>query len=115
MELDGIDELNAELRRQARRAPDMGLESVEIAAESLVSDAQTEAPVRTGFLVDQHIVEVRRPQKDVLIGANTTYAAAVHANHPTKAGWLLNTILANGMSAVRAAGEIVFRRREAQS
>jgi hypothetical protein len=112
MELEGMEELNAEMEQLARKAPELALDIAELAMESLMSDAQTLAPVLTGFLVDQHLVERRPFQWDVVGVVNTNYAAAVHTNHPTKSGWLMVAILGGGLAAVRKAGEIVFGRLE---
>lgn len=77
-----------------------------LAAESLNSEAQNDAPVRTGVLKEAHIVDLSNPDEPRL-GANTTYAAAVHALHPGKARWYLNAIVANGARVMRKSIELV--------
>lgn len=112
MELAGMDEINAELQRLAQDGPDLALDIAELAAEGLVSEAQQEevVPYATGFLSTQHGVE--RGPRDVTIFANASYAAAQHANHPEKFGWLRQTVVGKGMDQIRRAAEIVFARRE---
>lgn len=112
MELEGFDDLNAAFRKEAANAPELASDILELAAESLVSDAAIEAPKKTGILAQEHFVEMRRSKREAIVGANTNYAAAVHANHPTKAGWFQNVLLGKGLEAIKAAGVVVFRRRE---
>lgn len=112
MELTGLDEINGELGRLAKEGPELALDIAELAAEGLVSEAQQEevAPYLTGFLSSQHGVE--RGPRDVTIFVNASYAAAQHANHPEKFGWLRQTVVGKGMDQIKRAAEIVFARRE---
>lgn len=112
MSLTGLDEINGELERLGREAPELALDIAHLGAEALVSEAQDEtvAPYDTGFLSDRHGVE-RRP-RFVRIFVNASYAAAQHANHPSKFGWLRQTIVSKGLEQIRRAGEVVFARRE---
>lgn len=97
-----IPEMREMLKRIKREEAPIRRAALRLAAESLNSDAQVDAPVLTGFLKDSHIVDHSNPNAP-RIGANTTYAAAVHANHPTKSRWYLAAILGRGAATLRKA------------
>jgi hypothetical protein len=61
-----------------------------------------DSPVLHGDLKASHVVDrsIRRVRR---IGATVIYAAAVHARHPTKAGWYLNAIVKNAAKFMQAA------------
>lgn len=90
--LRGLRDAAPEIRRRAGRR----------GGEALVGEAQFDAPVKTGALKESHVMDASNPDA-VRIGANTTYAAAVHARHPTKAGWFLSAIVRNGPRIMKAA------------
>lgn len=63
--------------------------------EAVLSEAQMEAPVLTGFLQNSHVVlddTSEREGGSIVIGVNTKYALAVHETHPTKKRWFLRAI-----------------------
>lgn len=97
-----IPEMKAMLKRIKREEAPIRQAALRLAAESLNSDAQVDAPVLTGALKEAHIVDHSNPNVP-RIGANTSYAAAVHANHPTKSRWYLAAILGRGAVTLRRA------------
>ena len=85
-------------------------QALSLGAEAIVSEAQVEAPVLTGFLSESHTVQRGFFARDrVRIGATAGYAAAVHETHPTKARWFLNAITTHAARILRGALEIAMR------
>lgn len=95
------------LERLRRQAPELRRRTLARIAEAINSEAQTDAPVKTGFLKESHIVDLSNPDAP-RIGATAQYAAAVHANHETKAGWYQNAIVKHAARIFRAAGRKVL-------
>ncbi len=100
----GIDTegLSAVLGSLRAAAPGIRRRALRRAAEAIVGEAQFSAPVKTGTLKDAHVVDASDPD-NVRIGANTTYAAAVHERHPTKGRWFLNAVVTKGPGILRKA------------
>lgn len=63
-------------------------------AEAVNSEAQINAPIKTGDLKDSHFVGAVEDGQ-ISVGASIAYAAAVHAKHPTKANWYADAIRNN--------------------
>lgn len=103
-----LKEMNAALAALKRQEVPIRRRALAIAAEALLSAAQADAPVKTGFLKDAHISDLSDQDRPA-IGANATYALAVHARHPTKAQWFLNAIVKNGKRVVEGALKIAMR------
>lgn len=88
-------------------------EIVQTAGEAVNSEAQVDAPVRSGDLKDSHNVgEVK--DGEVEIGAYIHYALPVHANHPTKAGWYRDAIIRSWRPALGRLLREALRRRGAR-
>lgn len=103
-----LKEMNAVLSAlKAHEAP-LRRRVLAITAETLLSEAQADAPVKTGTLKDAHIIDASDPDRPA-IGANTTYALAVHARHPTKAQWFLNAIVKGGKRVMEGALKIATK------
>ena len=64
---------------------------VTVANTAVISEAQMDAPVKTGFLKETHFADDAQDGVGEL-GASAEYAAAVHETHPTKAGWIIDAI-----------------------
>ncbi len=94
--------LTAALNRLRREEVTVRRRTLELSAEAIVGEAQFDAPVDTGLLKSQHIVDDSNPDK-IQIGANTKYAAAVHERHPTKSQWFLKVMLQRGANIMRKA------------
>lgn len=80
--------------------------------EGLVGEAQPEAPVLSGHMAESHYVSDFE-QDHVIVGVNTPYALAVHANHPTKSQWFSKAITRNFKRISRAAIRKAFKDRGA--
>ncbi|MBL0922453.1 MAG: hypothetical protein IBJ10_10045 [Phycisphaerales bacterium] len=101
--------IDAAFRTLAGQAPAVRAEAAALAAEAIVSEAQTDAPVLSGDLKDRHGHD--SPREGVRrLYANIFYAAAVHARHPTKAGWFMAAMLRVGPGAVREGARIAIAR-----
>jgi phage gpG-like protein len=103
-----VGPLRDALRACAKAAPKIRQRALREAAVTLRGDAQAEAPVRTGDLKASHTEDLSNPDKPV-IGAGMSYAAAVHARHPTKAGWFRDVVIKRGPVVLRKALERALR------
>lgn len=70
-------------------------ETLIIAGEAVNSEAQANSPIEWGTLKDSHGVAEEVVDGTITVGASAEYAAAVHANHPTQAGWYADAIRNN--------------------
>lgn len=91
----GLGPLEAALRKMREEANSMRDAILDQSAEILVGEAKQEerCPILTGALADSHTWQMGPKEGTRLIGANTYYAAAVHANHESKHHWLLYTVV----------------------
>lgn len=83
----------AQIEAAAQDAVQRVAQGVYLLAETALTLAKEDAPVRTGFLRSTHWVGepvVRDGRIEVHLGAWASYAASVEALHPTKAGWFTN-------------------------
>lgn len=86
-----VAEMSAMLDRYKRAGEAAAERALELGAEALVSEAQVEAPVKTGLLKEMHFAD--RVRKLLwIIGVNTSYAMAVHEVHPTRKRWFVNAV-----------------------
>lgn len=85
-----LGEIRKAERPLARRA-------LSLAGEALVSEAQLNAPVKSGFLKASHVKAPREDADEVRIGASAVYGLAVHQRHPdpSKRHWFLRSIVRN--------------------
>lgn len=97
-------EMSAALGRLRAAAPGVRRRALRGAAIELTGAAQIDSPVRYGTLQDSHTHDLSNPDAP-RIGANTTYAAAVHERHPTKSRWFLASVIGNGPRVMKAALE----------
>lgn len=84
-------EMNATLAKFKRAGERAAAEALDVGAEAIVSEAQLDAPVKTGLLKERHFADRIRPLLR-LIGVNTSYALAVHETHPTKKRWFVRAL-----------------------
>lgn len=108
-----VGPLQKAIEKTMRETEEARQEALDQAAEIVTGEAKREdvCPYKTGALADSHTWE-RGPAKDQrTIGANTTYAAAVHARHKEKPQWLLRTVLEKGPEIITKAIEVAMRRR----
>jgi hypothetical protein len=103
-----VTPLRDALRACAKAAAPIRRAALKDAATTLMGDAQAEAPVRTGDLKASHAVDASDPDR-VVIGAGISYAAVVHAVHPSKAGWFREVVVRRGPRVLRAALARAFR------
>ncbi len=102
-----IEGMKAMLRQFKQQEEPIRRGALALAAEGINSEAQSEAPIKTGVLKESHVVVKANPDAPE-IGANTTYAAAVHANHPQKARWYLNAFTQHGARIMGNALKLVI-------
>lgn len=91
-----LAEMDAYLRRLAQFPDEARRRALPEAAEAVLSEAQTESPRLTGFLSDAHDILADDTDKEggaITIGANTSYAMAVHETHPTKKRWFTRAVV----------------------
>lgn len=105
--------LQAALEKTRKEAGETRDEALDMAAEIVVSEAKQRevCPYLTGALADSHTWERGPGEGQRTVGANTTYAAAVHARHQTKAQWLLRTIAQRGPEIIRKATAKALKNR----
>lgn len=103
-----VAEMNATLEKFRRAGERAAERALDVGTEALVSEAQVDAPVKTGFLKERHFTEKVRPLLR-LIGVNTTYALAVHETHKTKRRWFVNAIKTNFVRVFEGALKIALR------
>jgi hypothetical protein len=103
-----VAEMNAMLTKFKHAGDRAATRALDLATEALVSEAQVDAPVKTGFLKERHFVERVRPLLR-LIGVNTTYALAVHETHKTKRRWFVNAVRTNFTRVFEGALKIALR------
>ncbi len=100
-----------ELRRLRERFPGETDRAVGLWAENLVSEMKDESvvPRDTGRLRDAH---GWKRVKDAVweLFANTSYAAAVHERHKTKARWFARTMAERGRPTLAKALEELKKR-----
>ncbi|MCB9902517.1 MAG: HK97 gp10 family phage protein [Planctomycetes bacterium] len=94
-------EVQRNFRRLAKRAPEVADRAAELASEAFISEAQTRAPVKTGFLKDSDFNEQRGRRR--VFGFGAVYAAAVHEKHTTHALYLLGAIRDTASKIIPAA------------
>lgn len=106
--LGALQSAMTKVRDQADATRDKILDQ---SAEILVGEAkqQERCPYLTGALADSHTWTVGPKEATRLIGANTTYAAAVHANHATKARWLLIAVVDLGPGVLERVTQKVLK------
>jgi len=85
-------EVDRSLKTLAGNMPEVIAYAQDLAGEGILSEAQTEAPIKSGVLKESAIKERSPDGKRTFIGFLAKYAAAVHARHPTKAGWFRDAI-----------------------
>lgn len=103
------EEMNAMLERLRAQEPRIRRETLTLAAEALLSEAQIEAPVLTGALKASHFL-YHASADHALIGCNTNYALAVHETHPTRRHWFINAVQTNFHRVFEGAMKIVLDR-----
>lgn len=103
-----ITKVNAKLTQLRKEAPALAAKAEQTAAEAILSEAQVDAPVLSGFLKDSALA-IRSGRK-VFFGFTARYAAAVHERHPTKPGFLRNAIRTQGLRIINAVVSKEFRR-----
>lgn len=89
-----IAEMDAMLRRLGEQEKLIRKEAFDVGSEALVSEAQIESPVLTGFMKSTHVV-FKSSDEEAIIGVNAGYALAVHETHPTNKRWFVNAIQMN--------------------
>lgn len=104
--LDQMDRFLARVMLNEGEINDMVTE----ANTAIISEAQVIAPVDTGYLKETHFAS---PAEGGMgdIGASAVYAAAVHETHPTRAGWIIDTVNTHGR---RIYGALLRRRLRAK-
>lgn len=103
------EEMTAMLERLRAQEPRIRRETLNLAAETLLSEAQIEAPVLTGLLKSSHwIYQVNADQ--AVIGVNTKYALAVHETHPTRKHWFINAVQTNFQRVFEGALKLALAR-----
>jgi hypothetical protein len=76
----------------AREFPrDVRLKGLPIIGQLLIAEAQSLAPIRTGFLANDSAFS-RTENNSVVVGFNAAYAAAVHERHPSKPKFLASAL-----------------------
>lgn len=104
-----IGAMNTWLLGQVALSPEERDEDITLVAEAVVSEAQLSAPVDKGFLKAEHdVLEVR--DGEATVGAYAEYAAAVHARHPSKAGWFQRAIRMHYRRMMRR--QLIWRMRQ---
>ena len=101
-------EMERALAPLRRAEPAIAERALDLASETLIAEAQAEAPVATGFLQGSHSVDTPRKGERVL-GVNAGYALAVHETHPTKSRWFINTISRRAKEVFRGALQLATR------
>lgn len=91
LKVTGLSALQSALQKMRDEANDMRDAILDESAELVIGEAKQEdrCPYDWGTLSDSHTWVVGPKEGTRLLGANTDYAAAVHANHASKARWLL--------------------------
>lgn len=92
--------MNAWLLQQVQLTPEERKDLMFEVGHAVVSEAQVDSPYRKGFLAESHDV-FDHNEDGATIGASIEYAAAVHARHPTKAGWFMDAVRNNYPRIVR--------------
>lgn len=87
--------------------------ALDLSQEAILSEAQVDAPVLTGFLKESHFAD-DSDRDNRVIGANTTYALVVHETHPTKSRWFVNAIQKNGRRILEGAIKLALGERGAR-
>lgn len=109
-----LAEMNQWLTQQVGQFPEQARPAVlREVAEAVLSEAQTQAPVLTGFLQNSHTV-LEEDAQGITIGVNTTYALAVHETHPTRKRWFLRAIVQHLPRVMEAALKRLVRQRGAR-
>lgn len=103
-----LPEMQQWLKEIGAQAQPIRRRALALSAEAINAEAQFDAPVLTGLLKESHVVDHSNPDR-VALGANTTYAAASHETHPTKARWYLKAILEKAPEIMRKALERAVR------
>lgn len=104
-------EMRADLRRLERSETPIVRDAVTEWGEGVNSEAQYEAPIRTGFLKESHFVDASTADRGhAEVGATASYARVVHETHPTKSRWYLNAILKHSARILRKSIERAMAR-----
>lgn len=89
-----LDQMDAFAARAALTPQEIDT-NVTLCNTAIISEAQIEAPVLTGFLKETHFAADAQDGMGEL-GASAEYAAVVHETHPSKQGWILRAINTHG-------------------
>lgn len=95
-------EVQRNFAKLARNAPEVAQRAGELAAEAFISEAQENAPKKTGFLANSDFNE-KLGRSGRRFGFGAVYAAAVEVTHPTKSGYLRSAIIDNAKKFLPAA------------
>lgn len=105
-----LSPLRSALSKLRRALPEDAERILRLSAEGMQSEAQVDAPIRTGFLKETHGV-ARVDDKRAELRISAQYALAVHETHPTKSRWALNAWLREGPRIIEKAAELVLGER----
>lgn len=96
-----------DLRRQEKP---IRTRALTLAGEALLSEAQHDAPIKTGFLKESHFLDASKAgDGEVTIGVGASYGLPVHERHASKKRWFIRAIVSNGARVFGKALEIATR------
>lgn len=107
------EKMVAALRGLRRQDRPIARRAIGLTAEALLSEAQDDAPVKTGALKGSHTV-VEEDDEGVVIGVTVDYGLPVHQTHPTKERWFIGAIAANFSRVLEGAVRLALRERGAR-